>query len=59
MVFIHWQTVSYEGAGVLQPSFNITLEHFYSTQCEIVLMLLYLSVRNFLAVFSDPQLNTN
>jgi len=23
MVFIHWRTVSYEGAGIPQPSFNI------------------------------------
>jgi hypothetical protein len=36
------------------PSTCNTLELFNSTQREIVVMLLYLFVRNFLAVFSDP-----
>jgi hypothetical protein len=36
------------------PSTYSTVEHFHSTQREIVLMLLYLSMRNFLAIFFDP-----
>ena len=59
MVFIQWWTASYEGAYFHIPSFNDfnTLEHFYPTKHETLLMFSRPYFGNFLVVSPDPQSN--
>jgi len=42
MVFIHWRTVSYEGAGVPQPSLNIQCSRalLFNTMCSCINIIL-------------------
>jgi hypothetical protein len=61
MAFIHQRTAYVKEHVSLNLCSVIcnTLEHFYPTKHEILLMFSCPSARNFSVVFPDPQLNSN